>query len=203
VPSLGAQAAQGQATLQPAQNVPAAAIPKNLNGQDYDPQLSGGEAAANVTPSPGAFGFWDLLRMLLVLILVVAAIYGVFFLLKRGKKQVAPDSELINILGTTTLSGNRSLHVVSIGKQLYIIGSADGGVTLIDRVDDKESADEIRLQAGSINPNQNKSFSELLGTLFGGQGSAKGEGGLKLMRDGTEKLRKLREKKPDGKDGRP
>ncbi len=111
------------------------------------------------------FTVWDFLRMVLVLGGVIAAIYGVFFLLKRvGNPRTQPDS-LINVLSTQNLQGNRSLHLVEVGNEVFLIGSADGGVQLVSRIDENETLDAIHLYRSQMSAGT-KTFQNALKGIF-------------------------------------
>jgi flagellar protein FliO/FliZ len=130
-----------------------------------DTPQAAGPASSN---TPG-FGIWDLLRMVLILALVIAAIYGVFYVIRRGsgQKKIA-ETELIKLLGSQGLPGNRWLHLVNVQKQVFLIGSSEGAVNLIAEITDQESIDELRFQAQTEAPLRNRSFADLIGGFFGG-----------------------------------
>ena len=111
------------------------------------------------------FTVWDFLRMVLVLGGVIAAIYGVFFLLKRvGNPRTQPDS-LISVLSTQNLQGNRALHLVEVGNEIFLIGSADGGVQLVSRIDESETLDAIHLYRSQMSAGT-KTFQNALKGIF-------------------------------------
>lgn len=111
------------------------------------------------------FTVWDFLRMVLVLGGVIAAIYGVFFLLKRvSNPRTQPDS-LINVLSTQNLQGNRSLHLVEVGNEIFLIGSADGGVQLVSKIEENETLDAIHLYRSQMSAGT-KSFQGALKGIF-------------------------------------
>ncbi len=149
-----------------------------------------------------SLGLGDFVRMVLVLALVVAAIYGIFFVLKKASLGSTSDSDLIRPLGSRTLPGNKSLHLVEIGRQVFLIGAADHAVNLIAEITDKESIDQLVLAAAATGPGaRKKSFSELLGGVIGtgrsettaSAGATASAGGpLQFMNQQKERLRKLR-----------
>jgi len=53
---------------------------------------------------------------------------------------------VINLLSTRALQANRSLHLVEVGKQIFLVGSSESGVALVAEIHDKESIDEIRIK---------------------------------------------------------
>lgn len=143
-----------------------------------------------------SLGLGDFVRMVAVLALVVAAIYGIFFVLKKVSLGSSTDSDLIRPLGSRTLPGNKSLHLVEIGQQVFLIGAADHAVNLIAEITDKESIDQLVLAAAAADSGaRKKSFSELLGGVIGtGRAGATAPAGgpLQFMNQQKERLRKLR-----------
>ena len=84
--------AQAVPTKAPASGI-ATAAPANATAID-ETKLTISETPPNQTPGSngGSFGVWDLVRMLIILGLVVAAIYGVFHVIKRGSKPKSSSS---------------------------------------------------------------------------------------------------------------
>ena len=133
------------------------------------------QASASTASNGSGFGLWDLVRMVIILALVVAAIYGVFYVIKRGSGQKKiTETALIKLLGSQGLPGNRWLHLVNVQKQVFLIGSSDDSVNLIAEITDQESIDELRFQAQTEAQTNHKTFAELIGGFFGGQAGAGG-----------------------------
>lgn len=90
--------------------------------------------------------------MIVGLAIVIAVIYGIYWLLKaygRSKGGGLRDDGRMNVLATTTLAPNRSLHLVRVGDEVVLVGSAEGGVSPL-RVYSAEEA--RRLDADSLQP---------------------------------------------------
>lgn len=137
------------------------------------------------------FGLWDLVRMVIVLGLVVVAIYGVFHLLRKNGDGAGSDDDLISVLGTRGLPGNRSLHLVEVGRQVFLVGASDRSVELVAEINDKESLDAIRLRAANRPASGRRSFADVLsGVLGGGKGGSVGDS-LAFMSKQKERLKKL------------
>jgi flagellar protein FliO/FliZ len=127
---------QGEQAVQPAQEDPLRAA---------EQALTFGETA-----SPGAsFGtgpsVWSVIRMILVLALAAAAIYGAVFFIRRSTKQTAASDPFLKVLASSHLGSNRYVHVVYAGNKAWLVGSSDGGVNLIGEVEDKETIDAMLL----------------------------------------------------------
>ena len=120
----------------------------------------------------GTLSVWSFVSMALILAGVVAAIYGLFFLLKRMSGQNYADNNLIRILSTKSLSSTRAVHLVSLGKRYLLVGSAESTVNLIAEIDDKESRDEIEVFLAREDERPKRSFKELFGSVLG-SGNAK------------------------------
>ena len=103
----------------------------------------GNEAAAGQS---GGTSVWYIVRMVLVLILAAAAIYGIVFLFKRASKKAPDNDPFLKVLANVHLGANRYAHVVSVGSKAWLLGASDGGVNLIGEVDDKEIIDAMLLE---------------------------------------------------------
>jgi flagellar protein FliO/FliZ len=138
---------------------------------------------------------WDFVRMLLILGGVVGVIYLLFFLLKRGTKNRYPQNELIRLMDHQNLSGNRSLHLVGVGDSVFLVGSAENGVTLISEIADKNTLDQLRFELSQKTEPARRNFSEILMNLFR-TGEGKGVSvadTVNFMKQQKDRLKKMRE----------
>jgi flagellar protein FliO/FliZ len=147
----------------------------------------------------GTFGTWDYVRMVIVLAAVIGAIYLVFWLLKRGSRGRMQNSRIVRVLGSHGLPGNKGLHVVEVGNQIFLVGTGDETVRLISEITDQESIDEMRLIASEQQSARPKSFGEALTGFFspgngGGptlQGSGSNGGALDFLQKQRERVKNL------------
>lgn len=123
--------------------VPTAALaaePFQKDRTSLPASVTGGETADSAETAAGGGG-GSLVRMIVGLAVVIAVIYGVHWLLKTyGKAKGTQSDGRMNVVATTTLAPNRALHLVRIGEELVLVGSAEHGVTPV-RV---YAADEAR-----------------------------------------------------------
>ncbi|MFA7566221.1 MAG: flagellar biosynthetic protein FliO [Alkalispirochaeta sp.] len=164
-------------TSVPETSVPSAAIEDGSSAlpseEQYvfnDAQTASGDADAGAAGSLDTFGVWDLVRMVLVLLVVIGAIYGVIALLRRrvGTRLEEEDSP-IRILASRNIGTNQEIHAVMIGRQVLILGGCESGLQLITRVEDQETIDELVL-AHSVAPAsvaKSKTFGTVLGKWLG------------------------------------
>jgi len=139
-PSVSAQEAES-ANVVEEQIPPASEDPITTAQQALTFEWDTGEAA----PTSGT-SVWAAVRMVLALALAAAAVYGVVFFIKRSSKQTALNDPFLKILASAHLGSNRYAHIVSVGSKAYLVGASDGGVSLIDEVDDKDILNAMLLE---------------------------------------------------------
>ena len=166
------------------------------------------EAGASGT-AISTFGVWDLLRMVLVLLMVVGAVYGVIALLRRRVTDEEDDADSpIRLLASKSLGANQELHAVMVGKQVLLVAGGDAGVQLITRVEDQETIDELVLAHSAGRPTRRRgaTFGSVLlkglgnltvpgtaGDKSGKRGGADGDnGGFSVIRAQHDRVRNLR-----------
>lgn len=145
------------------------------------------------TTTLNTFSVWDFIRMLLVLGAVLGLIYFMFFLLKKaGKSSIISDST-INVISTQNLESGRSLHLIEIGPQIFLIGSGESSVQLISEITDKETLDTIKLDK-STRSDSNNTFTDIFRGFFKKENpnitlAKTGQGSF--MKKQRERLRKM------------
>ncbi|GHV85641.1 hypothetical protein AGMMS50230_12490 [Spirochaetia bacterium] len=142
-------------------------------------------SGASAGPSP----VFAIFRMVLVLALVAAAIYlAVFFLRRLGKPQTEQNPHL-KILASTHLGSGRYVHVVSVGKGAWLIGSGEGGVSHLADITDQEAVDAMALDASQKSV-ETAGFAPAFQALL-----SKFSGGISgREQDRLEEMRKRRER---------
>jgi flagellar protein FliO/FliZ len=169
-------------SAQDAADVLSAAEPNPESLIVFDAAEEDAEIAAPGTPS----GF-VLLRMVLVLALTAAAIYGAVFFFKRLAKPRSQENPYLKVLARAPIGGGSAVAVVSVGTRAWLVGAGDGGTSLIAEIEDRELVDAMLLDdsgAGAAAPKL-LDFAALLRRLGGG-GDEK--------RLGADDLRKRRER---------
>ncbi len=114
-------------------------------------------------------GFWDTVRVFIVLAVVIVGIYALVWVLKKFQSRSFTRSETIQVLASRQLSGGGNVHLLKLGKSLFFIGASGQNVTLMKEIHEKEEVDEIGLSLSmSENEEENKknSFYEKIEHLF-------------------------------------
>lgn len=124
-------------------------------------------AESNVAERIGVFTTWDFIRMILILAAVIAAIYGIFYLLKRSGNPKLAENRLIRVLSSKSITQGKTLHLIEVGNQVFLVGAAESSVSLLSEIGDKETLDGIHLQASNVESDDRRSFGETLSQMFG------------------------------------
>jgi flagellar protein FliO/FliZ len=89
---------------------------------------------------------WAIVRMVLVLALAAAAIYGVVFFIKKSSRQAPGNDPFLKVLANAHLGSNRYVHIVSAGSKAWLLGASEGGVNLIGEIEDKDVINAMLLE---------------------------------------------------------
>jgi flagellar protein FliO/FliZ len=93
-------------------------------------------------PTPVHTGGGSYLRLLVGLAIVVALIFGIYRLLKRANRGAAVgQAGGLAIVATAPLGPSRAVHLVRVGPELVLVGSAEHAVTKLRVYDADESAE--------------------------------------------------------------
>src|SRR5829696_6242529 len=114
--------------------------PVNLPLEQVQQQAGGGQSSS-------ASG--GLMRTFIGLLVVVAVIYGLYWILKQVKKarEEQASGSGLHSLASLPLGPNRSLHMIRAGREIVLVGVAEHGVAPIRSYTEEEAYD-----AGLIDP---------------------------------------------------
>ena len=114
-------------------------------GQLFD---TAGDTGSDIQPPSS---IWSFISLILTLALVAAAIYGIVYFIKRSSRGKTAHDPFLKVLASAQLSVNRSIHVVNLGEQAWLVGSAESGVHLIGEIQDKDIINTLLLQDSKKN----------------------------------------------------
>ncbi|MDR1446130.1 MAG: flagellar biosynthetic protein FliO [Treponema sp.] len=114
----------------------------------------------------GASSVFAIFRMILVLALAAAAVYGLVFFLKKASRPRPQQDPYLKLVSSVGLGSNRFVHIVMVGTKAWLVGAADGGVNLLSPVEDQELLASM-LAAGDDVPHNRAvfNFKALLGKM--------------------------------------
>jgi len=131
--------------------------------------------------------------MILVLAVVAVVIYFFVYLLRRFGKPQAEQNPHLKILSSAHLGNGRYIHAVSVGKNAYLIGSGEGGVSHIADITDQEAVDLMILDASKKTSEEAPPFFDFQSLLkrFQGGITAKEQDRLENMRKRRERFKRF------------
>jgi flagellar protein FliO/FliZ len=136
----------GDTPAEPVIETPDPNTPDPIRTAEESLMLGRGDAVTAM-PASGVSVF-GIFRILLTLAVVAAAIYGLVYFLKfrrASRDKVEPDP-FLKVLASAPLAVNRGIHVVSVGQQAWLVGSAENGVNLISEISDKDTINAMLLE---------------------------------------------------------
>lgn len=102
-------------------------------------------------------------RMIVVLILVVALIYGVFWFVKKKTNVVKTDDDYLRRVAYINIAPGKTVEVITLIDKAYLIGVTEGSISLLGEIDDKELIQAMNLNADKKNAVKKPvNFSEVL-----------------------------------------
>lgn len=108
--------------------------------------------------------FFLVLRMIFVLAVVLAVIYGVLLLLKKSMTTEAGDDQFLRQVASINVAPGKSVQVVTLtDKHAFLIGVSDNSVNLISKIDDLELVQAMNLYSDTHKRTQKpRSFQDIL-----------------------------------------
>ena len=146
------------------------------------------------------------IRAIIGFILTLVGIYLVFIYLKNRTKKISGSNEIIRILATTAVAANRYISIIEIADEMYLISISDHNINLIEKIENKEIKDQIRMMY--INSKENvveDSFKNILNQTLSifGQPKMKEKDALQSTKEIRERLRNLNsDNNEDNKDNK-
>ncbi len=128
----------------------------NLNSQD-----NGSRKTVNPV--------WQFVKLILVLVFVIACIYGFVWLLKKFSTTGYQSDPYLKRVSSVALAPGKSVCIVSTPSQAFMVGVTDNSINLIGEITDKELIDAMNLNAERQSADSKpKDFSSMLGNFFEG-----------------------------------
>ena len=102
---------------------------------------SAGTGASYSAPSTRGF----LIKTIIALILVCAAIYGIMYFFKKKNNTIKSDDDFLRRVSSLDLAPGKSIEIVSLVDHAYILGVTDSNINLLGEVQDKELIEAMNL----------------------------------------------------------
>ena len=129
----------------------------------------------NVTSSykgPSTVGMF--VRMIVVLIIVVAMIYGVLWFIKRKTNVVKTDDEYLRRAAYINIAPGKTVEVITLIDKAYLIGVTEDNITMLGEINDEELIKAMNLTADKKNNTKKPaSFADVLDMFLVKKGGQK------------------------------
>lgn len=112
---------------------------------------------------------WTYVSVLLVLAVIVAGIYVLFYFMKKAQAVRYGDSDEIRVVSSRALSNTRHLFIIEIGNEFSLIGSAENGITHLKDLSDPETIDRLRMVSSEKPTSGRERFQDILSSLMPGR----------------------------------
>lgn len=157
------------------------------------------EAAGEEPQVSGGSGLWLFLRMFLVLLFVIALIYFFVWFLKRTSKTPDSKDNYIRHTAAIALGSGKSVHIITVGEEGFILGASENSLSLISKLEDKDLVQAMNL-AHDEQSSTKKTFTDILSSYISGV-TKKDSKSTENLSSLTEKLKSTRSRfnNPDGK----
>ncbi len=167
-----------------------------VNTTPDETQITIGEGEETIplpeTERTSLFSFWDFVRMILIFGVVIGVIYLLYRILKKAGGPKTIDGNLLRVISSKNIGGNKYLHLVEVGNQVWLVGAGDSAVSLVAEITEKETLDSIKLQASAESNTGRRSFGDLMMGMFRREPRMNNIGGTNAF--STDFLKKQRER---------
>lgn len=102
-------------------------------------------------------------RMIVVLIIVVALIYGVFWFIKKKTNIVKTDDDYLRRAAYINIAPGKTIEVITLIDKAYLIGVTEDNITMLGEIQDEELIKAMNLSADKKNNTKKPAtFSDVL-----------------------------------------
>ena len=103
------------------------------------------------------------IRMIVVLLIVIALIYGVLWFIKKKTNVVKTDDDYLRRAAYINIAPGKTIEVITLIDKAYLIGVTEDNITLLGEIQDDELIKAMNLSADKKNNTKKpSSFSEVL-----------------------------------------
>ncbi len=106
--------------------------------------------------------FLNLIKNLFFFVLILGALYFFLKFLKKRSQNGMISDDFMKIVSTQQLTASRFLHIVKVGEEFYWISSTDGGISLLEKLTDKDLVDQLNAKKQLDQPTIIESFREFI-----------------------------------------
>ena len=127
------------------QTVETKAVSSNAfeNDSSYFADTSSSDTTQSAYKAPSTAKM--IIKMVVVLALVIAALYGIMLFFKKKNNPVQSEDDFLRRVSTLNLSSGKSIEIVTLVDRGFILGVTDSNINLIAEITDKEMISALNL----------------------------------------------------------
>ena len=149
-------------------------------------------APENQSRAPSSFGLF--LRMVISLLIVIALLYFVVKIFRKNSGFADSDDSFLRKVAQISIGAGKSVQIVTLLENAYLIGVTDNNINLLAEIKDKELVDSLNLIADkNQNVSKPKSFADVL-DLFLAKGSKNSSAFSDSARHASDMLKNQRDR---------
>lgn len=128
--------------------------------------------AATTYKGPSTVGMF--VRMIVVLLIVVALIYGTLWFIRKKTNVVKTDDEYLRRAAYINIAPGKTVEVITLIDKAYLIGVTEDNITMLGEIQDQELIKAMNITADKKNNTKKPtSFSDVLDMFLVKKGSQK------------------------------
>ncbi len=108
---------------------------------------------------------WLFIRMVFALVLVVALIYGIVYVLKKGFVSKEAENPFLKKAATLTLAPGKTVQVITMPDKAWVVGVTDAGINLIGEITDVDLVNQMILEAEKEPLSKPRDFASILSSF--------------------------------------
>jgi len=106
-------------------------------------------------------------RMIVVLVIVVALIYGILWFIKKKTNVVKTDDDYLRRVAYINIAPGKTVEVITLIDKAYLIGVTEDNISLLGEIEDKELIQAMNLNADKKNNTKKPlNFAQVLDTFL-------------------------------------
>ena len=110
---------------------------------DYFAESATGTASNSVTTKTGTAKM--IIKMIVALVLVIAALYGIMLFFKKKNNPTQSDDDFMRRVSSLNFAPGKSIEVVTLVDRCFMLGVTDSNINLIAEITDKEMISALNL----------------------------------------------------------
>ncbi len=108
---------------------------------------------------------WLFVRMIFALVFVVALIYGIVFVLKKGFVSKQEENPFLKKAATLALAPGKAVHVITMPDKAWVVGVSEAGINLIGEITDADLINQMILESEKEPQSKPRDFATILNSF--------------------------------------